>query len=66
MSEAIRNIYENLVWSFAHNVLGIPIVAGVLFPSFGILLLPMIAAAAMTLSSLSVIANALRFRALRV
>lgn len=63
LSEAtMRNMYENLIWAFAYNVLGIPIAAGVLFPPFGILLSPMIAVAAMTLSSLSVIGNALRLR----
>jgi len=67
LSEAtMRNMYENLIWAFAYNVLGIPIAAGVLFPPFGILLSPMIAVAAMTLSSLSVIGNALRLRGVRV
>jgi len=67
LSEAtMRNMYENLIWAFAYNVLGIPIAAGVLFPHFGILLSPMIAVAAMTLSSLSVIGNALRLRSIRV
>ncbi len=67
LSEAtMRNMHENLVWAFAYNVLGIPIAAGVLFPPFGILLSPMIAVAAMTLSSLSVIGNALRLRGVRV
>ncbi|MBI1220935.1 MAG: heavy metal translocating P-type ATPase [Rhodobacteraceae bacterium] len=67
LSEAtMRNMYENLVWAFAYNVLGIPIAAGVLFVPFGILLSPMIAVAAMTLSSLSVIGNALRLRSARV
>ncbi len=67
LSEAtMRNMYENLIWAFAYNVLGIPIAAGALFPPFGILLSPMIAVAAMTLSSLSVIANALRLRTVSV
>ncbi|WP_235017126.1 copper-transporting P-type ATPase [Tistlia consotensis] len=67
LSEAtMRNMYENLFWAFAYNVLGIPIAAGVLFPFFGILLSPMIAVLAMTLSSLSVIGNALRLRTVRV
>ncbi|MBS2132170.1 copper-translocating P-type ATPase (plasmid) [Burkholderia thailandensis] len=67
LSEAtMRNMHENLVWAFAYNVLGIPIAAGVLFPPFGILLSPMIAVAAMTLSSLSVIGNALRLRTVKV
>ncbi|HQZ82842.1 MAG TPA: heavy metal translocating P-type ATPase [Pyrinomonadaceae bacterium] len=59
---AMRNIRENLFFAFAYNVLGIPIAAGVLFPVFGLLLSPMIASAAMTFSSVSVIANALRLR----
>lgn len=62
----MRNMHENLVWAFAYNVLGIPIAAGVLFPPFGLLLSPMIAVAAMTLSSLSVIGNALRLRTVSV
>lgn len=66
LSEAtMRNMHENLIWAFAYNVLGIPIAAGVLYPAFGILLSPMIAVAAMTLSSLSVIGNALRLRSVR-
>jgi Cu+-exporting ATPase len=60
----MRNIRQNLVFAFAYNALGIPIAAGVLFPAWGILLSPMIAAAAMSLSSVSVIANALRLRQL--
>ena len=58
----MRNIKQNLVFAFLYNVLGIPIAAGVLFPAFGITLSPMIAAAAMALSSLSVVANANRLR----
>jgi Cu+-exporting ATPase len=61
----MNNIRQNLVLAFAYNILGIPIAAGVLYPSFGILLSPIVAAAAMSLSSVSVIANALRLRALR-
>lgn len=58
----IRNIKQNLFWAFVYNVLGVPIAAGVLYPFVGILLSPMIAAAAMSFSSVSVIANALRLR----
>lgn len=64
LSHAVmKNIKQNLVFAFAYNTLGIPIAAGVLFPVFGILLSPMIAALAMSFSSVSVIANALRLRA---
>jgi Cu+-exporting ATPase len=59
----MRNIRENLVFAFAYNAIGIPIAAGVLYPTFGILLSPVVAALAMSLSSVSVIANALRLRA---
>jgi Cu+-exporting ATPase len=58
----MRNIRENLVLAFVYNVVGIPIAAGALYPKFGILLSPIMAAAAMSLSSLSVIGNALRLR----
>lgn len=59
----MRNIRQNLVFAFAYNAIGIPIAAGVLYPTFGILLSPVVAALAMSLSSVSVIANALRLRA---
>jgi Cu+-exporting ATPase len=59
----MRNIRQNLVFAFAYNVIGIPIAAGILYPAFGILLSPVVAALAMSLSSVSVIANALRLRA---
>lgn len=63
LSHAVmKNIKENLFFAFIYNTLGIPIAAGLLFPFFGILLSPMIAAAAMSLSSVSVIANALRLK----
>ncbi|NTH43426.1 heavy metal translocating P-type ATPase [Agrobacterium rhizogenes] len=63
LSEAtIRNIKQNLAFAFGYNALGVPLAAGVLYPVFGLLLSPMIAAAAMSLSSVSVIANALRLR----
>jgi Cu+-exporting ATPase len=58
----MRNIRQNLFFAFVYNALGVPIAAGALYPAFGILLSPMIAAAAMSLSSVSVIANALRLR----
>ncbi|MEE2951688.1 MAG: heavy metal translocating P-type ATPase [Pseudomonadota bacterium] len=62
----IRNIKENLFFAFAYNTLGVPIAAGILYPVFGLLLSPMIAAAAMSLSSVSVIGNALRLRAVKL
>jgi Cu+-exporting ATPase len=63
LSEAtMRNIRQNLALSFVYNLLGIPVAAGALYPFFGVLLSPMLAAAAMSLSSVSVIANALRLR----
>jgi Cu+-exporting ATPase len=58
----LRNIRQNLVFAFLYNALGVPIAAGVLYPFFGLLLSPMLAAAAMSLSSVSVILNALRLR----
>jgi Cu+-exporting ATPase len=58
----MRNIKQNLFWAFIYNALGVPIAAGILYPVFGVLLSPVIAAAAMSLSSVSVIANALRLR----
>ena len=60
--KTMRNIRQNLVFAFIYNVAGIPIAAGVLYPFFGLLLSPVIAAAAMALSSVSVIGNALRLR----
>jgi Cu+-exporting ATPase len=62
----IRNIKQNLFFAFVYNALGVPVAAGVLYPVFGTLLSPMIAAAAMSLSSVSVIANALRLRSVRL
>jgi P-type Cu+ transporter len=58
----MSNIRQNLVFAFIYNVAGIPVAAGVLYPFFGVLLSPIIAAAAMALSSVSVIGNALRLR----
>lgn len=62
----IRNIRQNLFFAFLYNVLGVPVAAGVLYPLTGTLLSPMLAAAAMSLSSVSVIANALRLRTLKL
>ena len=60
----MRNIRQNLVFAFAYNAIGIPVAAGVLYPAFGLLLSPIVAALAMALSSVSVIGNALRLRAM--
>tara|TARA_B100000929_G_scaffold262318_1_gene227596 strand:- start:670 stop:2970 length:2301 start_codon:yes stop_codon:yes gene_type:complete len=60
----MKNIRQNLFWAFAYNSLGVPLAAGILYPFFGLLLSPMIAAAAMSLSSVTVIGNALRLRKL--
>jgi Cu+-exporting ATPase len=62
----LRNIRQNLFFAFVYNALGVPVAAGVLYPVTGLLLSPMLAAAAMSLSSVSVIANALRLRSLRL
>ena len=67
LSRAVmRNIRQNLFLAFVYNALGVPIAAGVLYPLFGILLSPMIAGAAMSFSSVSVIANALRLRTVKL
>jgi Cu+-exporting ATPase len=58
----MRNIRQNLFFAFIYNALGVPVAAGALYPIFGILLSPIIAAAAMALSSVSVVGNALRLR----
>jgi Cu+-exporting ATPase len=58
----MRNIRQNLVLAFAYNALGVPLAAGVLYPAFGLMLSPIVAAAAMSLSSVSVVGNALRLR----
>jgi Cu+-exporting ATPase len=62
----MRNIRQNLFFAFVYNALGVPIAAGVLYPFTGLLLSPIIAAAAMSLSSVSVIGNALRLRAVEL
>jgi Cu+-exporting ATPase len=62
----MRNIRQNLAWAFAYNLLGVPIAAGALYPFLGILLSPMLASAAMSFSSVSVIANALRLQRLKL
>ena len=62
----MRNIRQNLFFAFVYNALGVPIAAGVLYPFTGLLLSPIIAAAAMSLSSVSVIGNALRLRTVRL
>lgn len=64
--ETLRNIRQNLLFAFGYNSLGVPVAAGVLFPVFGVLLSPMLAAAAMSLSSVSVISNALRLRQIKL
>ena len=60
--KTMRNIRQNLFFAFIYNALGVPVAAGVLYPLFGILLSPVIASAAMSFSSVSVISNALRLR----
>jgi Cu+-exporting ATPase len=62
----MRNIRQNLFFAFAYNSLGVPIAAGVLYPFFGLLLSPILASAAMTFSSVSVITNALRLRRIKL
>jgi Cu+-exporting ATPase len=62
----MRNIRQNLFFAFIYNALGIPIAAGALYPVFRVLLSPMVAGAAMSVSSVSVIANALRLRAVKL
>ncbi|MDE2491517.1 MAG: HAD-IC family P-type ATPase, partial [Elusimicrobia bacterium] len=62
----LRNIRQNLFFAFAYNALGVPLAAGVLYPFFGLLLSPVVAAAAMTFSSVSVVGNALRLRRVRL
>jgi len=62
----MRNIKQNLFWAFIYNSMGVPLAAGILYPFFGILLSPIIAAAAMSFSSVSVVGNALRLRRVKL
>jgi len=62
----MRNIRQNLFFAFIYNSIGVPIAAGVLYPVFGLLLSPILAAAAMSLSSVSVITNSLRLRKVKL
>jgi Cu+-exporting ATPase len=62
----MRNIRQNLFFAFVYNAAGVPLAAGILYPWFGLLLSPMIASAAMTFSSVSVIGNALRLRSVKL
>ncbi len=62
----MRNIRQNLFFAFVYNALGVPVAAGILYPWLGVLLSPMLASAAMSVSSVCVIANALRLRRVRL
>jgi Cu+-exporting ATPase len=62
----MRTMKENLFWAFIYNVIGIPVAAGILYPTFGLLLSPVLASAAMAFSSVSVVGNSLRLRRARL
>jgi Cu+-exporting ATPase len=62
----MRNIRQNLFFAFIYNAVGVPVAAGILYPFFGVLLSPMIAGAAMSFSSVSVVGNALRLRRIKL
>ena len=62
----MKTMKQNLFWAFIYNVIGIPVAAGVLYPAFGILLSPILASAAMAVSSVSVVTNSLRLRSVQL
>lgn len=64
--QTVKTIYQNLFWAFIYNLIGIPVAAGVLYPLWGFMLNPMLAGAAMALSSVSVVSNSLRLKGLKL